>query len=80
MFSQHFDLLNNCHIQYIAVCIAPITAFPLAPLLHLADIGVNRLTIRRYPLGQLGIHPFPAGAVDQSSQKCLIVSWLAIGL
>ena len=80
MLRQGFDLLDNRRIQEIAIGVASITAFPLAPFLLLTHIGVDWIAVSRLSLGQLGIHPFPAGAVDQSSQKRLIVSWLTIGL
>lgn len=62
-----FNLLNNRCIHDIAIGISAVTAFPLAPFLHLAYIGIDWFAVRRLPLEQLGIHPVATGAVPQAS-------------
>ena len=72
MFCQRLYLLDEHCIQRIAMDIAPITTFPLAALLHFADIGVDWFSLLCPALRQFGIHPVTAGAKQQSGQQRFI--------
>ena len=51
----------------------------LAPLLHLADIGIDRLPAGHGALCELGIHSASAAAIEQTNQQSLVIPGLAIG-
>ena len=76
---HHFDLLDDCQVQRIAVGIPLVTQLVLAAVFYFANVGVNAFSVCRFALAQLRVHSAAAAAEQKSRQQRFIAARFAVG-